>query len=283
MKRFAILALLLSAPFSSIGATNDPIEEEIRLAMGTQDIYGQSRTLARLAWGADNDNHELAARARERLTFFGQHGMQAISEALEWADPGFSADIMLAAIEAESQMTFGTSSYTTAAIEHAIWFGSPEAKRIAMLHMAKRPVPILLLSVIDAAYVDPPLTPVVIESLQLIEDDRARFFLAEQVEQQADPEIREQAALAMAAIGGRCHQYLRAWSLAEEPELRNLALRALLPNTTIGDLMTLYEYVAMFPDDDPKLLAELRDRAQFLEEIFEKQQEMDSASPQLDD
>ncbi len=283
MKKITILLLLLATPvLPVVGYEVDAIEEEIRLAMGTQNIYGQSRTLARLAWGEDNRNHELAARARERLILFGQHGMQAISEAFEWAPNTLSSDIMLAIIEAERQMTSGTSSFTTAAVDYAIWFGSPEAKRLAMLHMSARPIPILLLSVIDAAHVNPQLTPIVIETLELIEDDRARFFLAEQVEN-GDPENRERAALAMAAIGGRCHQYLRAWSLAEKPELRRIALRALLPNTTIGDLMTLYEYVAMFPDDDPQLLADLRDRAQFLEEIFEKQQELDSASPQLDD
>ena len=47
--------------------------------------------------------------------------------------------------------------------------------------------------------------------------------------------------------------------------------------------MTLYEYVELFPDDDPNLLAALRTRAELLEEVFEAQQEVDSASPQLDD
>jgi len=285
MRRLAILTsitvVLLLLP-TAAPLANDAIDEEIRLAVGSQNILGQARTLARLAWGEDNENHELAARAREKLTLYGKHGMQAISEAFQWSDTTLSADIMLGIIEAEKQMTSGTSSYTTAGIDTAIWFGSPDAKRLAMLYMADRPVPIFLLAVMDSAYEYPQLTPVVIETLQRIRDDRARFFLADQMER-GDAETRRRAAEALATIGGQGFQYLRAWTLSEQPELRAVALRALLPKTTIGDLMTLYEYVELFPDDDPNLLAALRTRAELLEGVFEAQQEVDSASPQLDD
>ena len=284
MNRVAILtsttvALLLLAP---IATARDAIDEEIRLAVGSQNIQGQARTLARLAWGDDNENHELAARAREKLTLYGKHGMQSIAESFQWADPALSVDIMLAIIEAEQQMTSGTSTYTTVAIDHAIWFGSPEAKRLAMEYMSIRPIPILLLSVMDTAYEYPQLTLIVIETLKAIRDDHARFFLAERLEQ-GDAQTRKRAAEALAKIGGQCLQYLRAWALAEQPELREIALRALLPNTTIGDLTTLYEYVELFPDDDPNLLTALLARAQVLEALFEAQQEIDSASPQLED
>jgi hypothetical protein len=151
-----------------------------------------------------------------------------------------------------------------------------------MEYMSRRPIAVLLLSVMDAAYEYPQLTPIVIDTVETIRDDRARFFLAERMEQ-GDAQTRKRAAEAMATIGGRCFQYLRAWALAEQPELREVALRALLPNTTIGDLTTLYEYVEMFPDDDPNLLTALQARAQVLEALFEAQQEIDSASPQLDD
>jgi hypothetical protein len=272
-------ALLLLAPAA---VARDAIDEEIRLAIGSQDIPGQARTLARLAWSDGSDSHKLPARARDRLITYGALGMQAISEALQWAGSERSADIILALIEAERHMTSGMSTYMVAGLDYAIWFGSPDAQRVAMVHMAMRPIPILLLSVIDSAYEHPPLTPVVIETVERIGDDRARFFLAEQMEKGSTTN-RGLAAGAMATIGGQCTQYLQAWTLSEEPELREIALRALLPRTTIGDLTTLYEYVAMFPDDDATLLAELRSRAQVLEEMFERQQRFDSASPQLDD
>jgi len=282
MRRSVILlgtVLLLLAP---IAMARDAIDEEILLAIGSQDIPGQTRTLARLAWSESTDNHELAARARNKLTEFGENGMQAIAEALRWAGPERSVDVMLALIEAERLMSYGTSTHMVAGLDYAIWFGSPEAKRLAMVHMAMRPVPIMLLSVIDSAYQYPQLTPVVIETVERIGDDRARFFLAEQLEQ-GNADNRRHAARAMATIGGECTQYLQASALSEQPELREIALRALLPKTTIGDLMTLYEYVEMFPDDDPTLLVELRERAQVLEEMFERQQRFDSASPGLDD
>ena len=285
MNRLAILAWIVAAlalaPVA-FATESDAIDEEIRLAVGSQTIQGQANTLARLAWGDETTHHELATRAREKLTLFGRHGIQAIAESLQWAGTELSADIMLAIIEAELQMTSGRASYSTLAVDHAIWFGSPDAKRLAMLFMADRPIPILLLSVIDAAHEYPQLTAVVIETVEIIGDDRARFFLADRMEQ-GDPEIRRRAAAALASIGGQGFDYLRAWSLSDQPELRETALRALLPNTTIGDLMTLYEYVQMFPDDDPSLLAALQDRALLLEELFEAQQQIDSASPQLDD
>ncbi len=280
--RWTIALALLLLPGSPPCSARDAIEEEIRLALGSQNVRGQTRSLARLAWGEENENHELAARARERLTDFGQQGMEAIAEALRWSDPSLSADIMSAMMEAESHMTFGMSSQTLVAIDYALWFGSPEAKRIAMRYTSFRPVPVLLMPVIDCAYEHPQLTPTVISVLGRIRDDRARFFLAEQVERGGD-EIRAQAIEALALIGGRALTYLRAWALSDEPELRELALLAILPRTTIGDLSTLYEYMTLYPDDDPTLLTALQARARLLEERFEAQQAIDSASPPLDD
>jgi len=273
-------ALLVSTVAAS-AAAQDSTDEQLRAALDTRDVVAQGRALTHLAWD-QNDNHELSFRAREALVAFGGQGLQPIAEALDWAPPELSADIMLALVEAEKRMTFGTSPYTTVAMDQALWDGSPDAKRVAMRHLSRRPVGLMLLSVIDAAYEYPQLSSVVIETLVAMADDRARFFLAEQVEQ-GDPRIRRQGVEAMATIGGQCLQYLRAWALSDQPELRANALQALLPTTTVGDLSTLYEYFAMFPDDDPDLLAALRSRAEILEELFETQQAIDSASPPLDD
>lgn len=264
-------------------AAKDPIDRAIYDAMDKEKTTaGRLGALTRLAWGEDTASEALAHRARQRLIEAGQKGMGPITEALLWAQPRRFSDIMLASIEAETRLSSGDSPYTTPAIERCIWFGPPDARRLAMDYMTVRPLPILLLAVIDSAYEYPQMVPVVIDTLALMRDDRARFFLAEQL-QEGGPDIRRRAAEALASIGGYGLDYLRAWALSDEPELRPIAIRALLPVAGIGDLSTLYEYISLFSEDDPETLDALRARAALLETALARQDALDSASPGLDE
>lgn len=283
--RFALFCVVASLLCPGLTASNnETLDDLIRQAMrsGNRDIPGRMRTLAGLAWGEDTESEALAFRAREKLIESGHSGMGAITEALTWAEPTRFADIMLTSIETEARFSSGDSPYTGPAIERCLWFGPPDAKRVAMEYLSIRPIGIFLLAVMDSAYDYPELTPAVIDTLALMRDPRARFFLADRL-QTGTPAIRRRAAEALAAIGGPAHEYLRAWALSEERELRQVAFRALLPVSTIGDLTTLYEYVALFPDDDPEMLAALRARAERLEEALARQEQLDSATPALDD
>jgi HEAT repeat protein len=138
------------------------------------------------------------------------------------------------------------------------------------------------LPVIDVAYENPQLLLVVIDTLARMKDDRARFFLADQM-QTASPRVRRKSAYALSQVGGQALEYLRSWALAEDPGMRETALEFLLPTAQVGDLTTLYEYLALFPDDDPELLAKLRARAELLEQAILRQEEIDSRTPPLDD
>ena len=283
------LFLLIAAPLLAQGGPPDEetlrIDQQIKEFTSTARGEEYARALAHLVW-SDTPNPptapEVSARARELLLGWGKRGMPAIREALEWADPRYGADIMLAMREAERVMRSGTSPQMPAAIELGIWYGSPDARRLAMQNLNARPRNGMMLPVIDVAYDDPTMLPLVLESLKGMRSDKARFFLAETMEN-ADTETRYRIAETMAVIGGRCLEYLRSWSLSEEQELRSIAVNALLPVANIGDLTTLYEYIGLYPDDDPQLLAALTARAQVLEAAFEAQQEIDSATPALDD
>ncbi len=275
-----VLAMFFAAP---LAADEGQLDGKLREAMRDQrDVPGRTRALARLAWAEDTETEALAYHARKRLIEAAAQGMEAMTHALSWAETSRFADIMLASIEAEQNMTMGTSPHTIGAIDRCIWFGSPDAKRLAMVYMTRRPVHLLLLPVMDVAYEHPQLTPVVIDTLALMKDPKARFFLADQM-QTGSPAIRKRAAEALSKIGGRGLEYLRAWALSEDPEMRRVALEALLPTAKVGDLTTLYEYLTLFPEDDPEVMAKLRARAELLEQAILIQEEMDARTPPLED
>ena len=277
-------ALILAVPPV---AQTEPNEDDrfIREQLGSLNGDDQARALSRLIWSEDDSlpaSPSVAANARQRLLGWGKRGMPIMREAMDWAHPRYSADIVSCVIEAEKSMKSGRSHATNSTIDAAIWFGSTDGKRIAMVHYGLRPHLGSMLPIIDTAYDHPQLRLLVIESLRSLRNDKARFFLAEVLES-GSAEERLRSAEAMAHIGGRCLEYLRGWSLSDDAELRSIAMSALLPVANIADLTTLYEYIGLYPDEDPKLLARLVTRAQDLEAAFEAQQEIDSASPALDD
>ena len=284
MTRLApILLLVLAGALSLPVSADSPYDADIRKALaGTTKIDERTEALARLAWGEDTASEGLASRARVMLVESGRRGMGAITEAFTWADANRFADIMLASIQAEQNISSGDSPHTVPAIDRCIWYGSPDAKRLAMEYMTVRPVGILLLPVMDVAYEYPELTTVVIDTLGLMGDPRARFFLADRL-QNGTPRVRRHAAEALALIGGRAREYLRAWALSDDSELRQISFRALLPVSRVGDLTTLYEYMTLFPDDDPELLDAVRARAQLMEEALAREEVSQGHSPGIEE
>ena len=278
-----LLALSVATAMAIPAAAGDELDAQIREAMrGHKKIPERMKVLAKLAWSEDTASEALAHRARVKLVESGKKSMEAIADALRWAEPARFSDIMLTSIEAEGRITSGDSPFTSSTIDRCIWFGPPDAKRLAMDYMTVRPVGLLMLAVIDSAYDYPELTPVVIDTLALMGDPRARFFLADQL-QNGTPAVRKRAAEALATIGGRAREYLRAWALSDDSELRQTAFRALLPVAGVGDLTTLYEYLMLFPEDDPETLDALRARAQLLEDALAAQEELQADTPGLDE
>jgi HEAT repeat protein len=158
-----------------------------------------------------------------------------------------------------------------------LWFGTREAKRIAMREVARYRSPHAVLPIVDSALEDPALLPDAVAALGEIGSARARFFLA-QVFHEGQPALREQAASALARIGGSALEPLREALRAPSREERLVAVRALLAVAGEDDLSALYEYLANHPDDDPPTTAAVRTAAERIEQELEARRAAEAAS-----
>ena len=248
------------------------------------DIKNQVRELALLAWPVDGHPTDpaLAAAARAEIIGYSKHAMDPLSDVLDRADPVYSADVTLAMIDAARRLTEGTAPGLLRGLDKALWFGTVDAKRLAIQQFGMRKTRAVRMAIVDATYDHPELIPIAVQSLTQIGDDRARHYLGELLASD-DEEHRRLAASALGKIGARCKDVLREGVLSQDPGMREAALSELLANTGLGDLTTLYEYVAAFPDDDPSLLEQVRQRAVLLEDLLERQRAADASSGNLDD
>ena len=92
-------------------------------------------------------------------------------------DPLFQADAAAAFIAARFRNPSGMPSDYLPGLEETIWYGSPEAQRIAMNEIRRYIYPPAVLSSIDGAYENPILTRYVVNTLAAMNDPRARTFL----------------------------------------------------------------------------------------------------------
>ena len=129
-----------------------------------------------------------------------------------------------------------------------------------------------LLTTIDAAFENPELTAIVVRSVGSQGDDKARHFLLHVLEN-GTTENKNLAARALATIGRRAKASLKTAALSDDPEVRTIALRALVPVTDPDDLTMLYEYLGRYADDDPILVDLVRSRAAQIEEFLDAREE----------
>jgi hypothetical protein len=252
-----------------------------RAKAAAKDIPGQAEALALLAWpDATPVDPEVASLARREIVGFGDWGLDALHRRLLEAPPRFGADITSAIIETRLHVTANLPAQYIPSLYDAVWYGSVEAKRLAMAELAGQRFPPAMLPIIDAVYEYPALTEVAVETLQRLGDDRARFFLGELL-LEGDPAYRQMAAVALATIGGRCIDTLRDATVSERAQIRGAAIDALLPVSSVNDLTILYEYIAQFPEDDADRVDRVLQRATQLEAILEARQDVDAAT--LDD
>jgi HEAT repeat protein len=282
--RASILILLMTmAVGTSLAVPSEDrakAEAEVVAALrGVDDILDQAEVLASLAWPDDPDSVPPLVReeARAMLIPYRDRAVPAIRAVVRSSEV-HSGDAMAAMVEARMAMESGLPTDYYSALDEALWFGSREARRVAMIELARfRTVPNIL-AVMDAAEEDPALRPTAISTLAALRSDRARFWLAKFLNGE-DPELRDASAAALATIGGRALAPLKEAASAEDAGLRGVAVRALLPATTPEDLTALYEYLAGFPDDPPELLGAARERALELERIADAWHESQSATP----
>jgi HEAT repeat protein len=134
---------------------------------------------------------------------------------------------------------------------------------------------------IDSAIEDPSLAPDVIRALGAIGDDRARFYL-ERMLHEGGAGNREEAAVALARLGGRAMSPLRDAVRSDDRDVRLAAVRAILPVASPDDLTALYVYLTDHADDDPATSQSIRAAAAMIEEALEAREAAEGASSPRD-
>lgn len=238
-------------------------------------IPEQARALARLAWLDPDVDAPTRAAAREQLIGYGKHALLPIREVIRDGAMPLRADATMALIQTFYRLTAGSPPDYLPGLEEALWYGSVEARRMALYELSRHRYPPAMLPTIDTAYEFPVLRSLCIRSIARYGDDSARHFLREALESDSAYE-RRLAAAALASIGAKAFETLKDAALDGEGTVRDSAVAALLPYTTVDDLSVLYGYVeaarageeaaARAAASDPGVLAQVRDRIEQLEE-----------------
>lgn len=278
----AALLLVASAPPAPAEET-DPqalalqrVDDAVREAV---EIPAQARALARLAWppGGDPDPGSAVREiARARLIDYGRHGVAAVHEVVR-TQPADSADALAAFVEIRAGYEVGLPPNYLAVFDDALWFGSREARRLAMQELGAYGRAMNFLAIVDAAEEDPELTAVAVHTLGRLGNERARFWLSRQMSHQ-DADLRVSAAMALASIGGAALDPLASGTKSDDPAFRAMCVRALVPVAGPEQLTTLYEYLGTHEADDETLAAMVRERALALERAMDAWIESESAS-----
>ncbi len=286
MRRFAAfvpalaaLPLLCAAAHAPAPATRIEADNAVRQALASAGSSPklQGEALVRLAWPADEKRDPaIAARARQEIVGFGANGIAVLGDSVVTVPPKYRAEVVASIIESRQYFVGPFPPEYVPALEGALWFGTRDAKLLAFDELARMRDTGACLAIMDSAIDDPEILPRAIDTLGAIGDDRARFFLAENLNK-GTPAVREHAAGALARIQGRALDPLRAAIRSDNRELREMSVRALLPVATEDQLGDLYEYAAARPQDDPALLSAVRDTTQQLERLLEVKRQADAA------
>jgi hypothetical protein len=239
----------------------------------------QAEALVRLAFPEEEVDRTVMLLARKALVAYGEYAIPALRRAVTTVRPEHQADAVWTLTRTFLKLESGLPSDYLLGLEEAAWFGTRDAKLRAIPELGRHRYRPSLLTIIDAAYEDPEIVPTAIEALATMGDDRARFFLETQM-LEGGPEVRGLAAAALAQIGNDALRPLKLAARSENPEVRLVAIQALLTVATVDDISTLHEYVYDHPDDDPATVEAVRASALALEKTLSRQAEADSASAQ---
>jgi hypothetical protein len=275
-------ALFLGVALMLLGGAATAADSEARKIVNqarqdTSSIQEQSEALVRLAWLDPDQPPEVRAIARDDLVIFGKHGLGALVQAVRLVEPRFSMDVAATLLQARLQIRAQIPPTYASALDQLLWYGTADAKRLAIPEMARAGFFPAMHACVDAAYDHPELTLLVIRLLPEFKSDQLRHSLADFL-QEGSREEQQAAAESLARMGGRALENLRQATLSDDPELRRLAMEAFLPASRVSDLTALYEFISLVPDEEPEFLERVRQRAVMLEELLEEMQDADAAS-----
>lgn len=254
---FVALAAIVSTPFAAEPPSPDRVIVDALAAVGPNPP-AQAEALTALAWFRPDVRPEVRARARQELVAFGAASIDALQHAAEKAPAKELAAVAETLIAARRAVLGQDPGNYVPALDAILWRGDRLARERVIPVLAERGSRPSLLPMIDAAIEDPALLPIVVDALGELRDERARFFLAS-VFHERKPGVADQAAVALARIGGGALEPLRDALRAPDRNVRLAAIRALLPVAGEGELTSFYEWIGAFPDDDAALQRSVRD------------------------
>lgn len=272
----SFVALLPAAAAAPAAADPERAVLDALAAAGTNHA-AQAESLARLAWYQPGVAPEVRARARQELVAFGAASMDALYRASETVPEKDLAAVVETLVAARASVPGQDPGSYLPALDAALWRGDRLARERAIPILAQRGSRMSLLPMIDAALDDPALLPTVVDALGELRDDRARFFL-DRVFHERRPGISDQAAIALARIGGRALEPLRDALREPDRGVRLAAVRALLPVAGEGELTSFYDWIAAHPDDDASLLKSVRDACARIEGWVQMRDAAEAAS-----
>ncbi len=278
MQRLAVAGIvsiaILSGPGGAEEIRPDRAVEEAKARAGA--VPAQAEALMRLAW-LDGAPEAVRQRARRELAVFGARGMDALWNAAVTAPPEYKSEVVETLLEGFRSITGQVPQAYLPALEESVWFGTREARLLAIPELGRMKSRSSLLPIIDAAIEDAEVAPAAVEALGRIGDPRARFFLSRALAS-GDPSVRDRAAVSLAQLGEPGRASLKAAMRSGDTEVRLAAVRALLPLATEEDVTALHEYAALHADDDPAIAEAVRAAAALIERAIETRQAEESAA-----
>ena len=277
------LAICCCAVPAAADAITDP-EQIVRdvLTGHAGDPDAQVSALADMIWPTGPADPALQAIAREHLVGFGQKAFPILRRRVSQIPMEYRADLVNAAREAYTLVVGGRPPEYLTIMYDAIWFGDRNARLAAIPEIMRFKYTRPLMPLIDAAHEDAMLIPVIIETLAVLEDERARFWLGSMAGEPGNAH-QAPAAVALARIGKRALVPLRDCLASEDRPTREHAAKALAVSAGSAELTFLYDYLEGFPDDDQAVLDALRRRALLLERALQELDEelSESGEPEI--
>lgn len=271
-------SVLSIVPTRGAAPPSDPAKVVEDAKAKANAIPAQAEALARLAWPDDGGDPAVRKIAREQLVDFADAATDALWKAVIHVKPEYKAEVVQTLLAGFRRLTEGLPANYLPALDDAVWFGTREARILAIPELGRFRNRASVLPIIDAAIEDPQILEVAVKALGAIGDERARFFLAKVLDE-GGAEIRDAAAVALGRLGDEGRAMLKSAMRSPRRELRLSAVRALLPVATVEDLTALHEFATSHAADDAATAKSVEAAAATLEKVLEAREAADSATP----
>lgn len=237
-----------------VSATNDPLAEEndrklyARLLELRSDEVGQTRYCLDVAWSPQESDEGVRSAALRRLR---GTNPRVVAAAMEPAIGQASPAARVAMLELMGDLypgLGGTHPSVDAFLCEQIRYPEPSVAKSAMSVCSRLGIPGAYLPLRElASRPGSSLRNDAIAAMAQLRDPRAVDFFGKLLDSQGAP--REQIFRALAQMGRPSALLLKTKIDDADPQVRSLALNALLEIATVDDLSSLYAYIQKYPPE----------------------------------